>query len=77
MLYFTVAADQRLLWTNSSYPTVSDTLFKRGRYQSAVQPAVEQVSADGMLPARAPHGAEYAGGGWEVSQTKGAAWASA
>ena len=30
VLYFTVAADRRLLWTNSSYLTISDTLFKRG-----------------------------------------------
>jgi hypothetical protein len=29
-LYFTVAADKRLLWTNSSHITVSDQIFKQG-----------------------------------------------
>ena len=29
MLYFTFAADKRLLWTNSSYLTVWDRVFKQ------------------------------------------------
>jgi len=30
VLYFTVTADKRLLWTNSSHITVSDQVFKQG-----------------------------------------------
>jgi hypothetical protein len=30
VLFFTASADKRLLWTNSSYITVADQVFKQG-----------------------------------------------
>ena len=36
-LYFTVAADKRLLWTNSAYITVSDKVFKQGPLFAAAE----------------------------------------
>jgi hypothetical protein len=34
-LFFTVSADKRLQWTNSSYITVADQVFKQGALLTA------------------------------------------